>query len=363
MDKELEDLFDELEKFNKRKLKNIDYGLKILDRITDFYLKKKEFEEAKKFLDRIKNIEPDYKNLHYKFALVYLSENKMNLFVRELIKELKVNPKNKDAKELLNRIEISKNFPYATILFSLIIIFTFYFVNQFHKISILELFKYGYYNGASFWNLITSIFIHYTWFHFLVNITFLVMFGLILEKRIGTSLFAFIFLLGGMFGNYIQALFSNSFVIGASGAIFSVFGGTLILFPNLEVRILGFIKTNIVYLLSIYFAFIFVVTEFIKTISAELSHIVGFITGITIASILYQESMFNFYKWVCYYLFFYFFFVTVKFFFFLDLYEGFFSLFLTLIFGYVIKRYNYYKKESFKEVIKNKIKKGEQNGN
>jgi membrane associated rhomboid family serine protease len=82
--------------------------------------------------------------------------------------------------------------------------------------------------------LFTSMFLHAGFWHPAGNSCFLWMFGKQVEKSIGPYLFLPVYLICGLGGNFLHALFSPSSIIpcvGASGAISGIAGFFLVLFP------------------------------------------------------------------------------------------------------------------------------------
>ena len=73
------------------------------------------------------------------------------------------------------------------------------------------------------WRLITSIFLHGGIVHLAYNMFALALFGLILEKKIGTRNFLLVYFIGGILANIATLPFYTS-SLGASGAIFAVIG-------------------------------------------------------------------------------------------------------------------------------------------
>jgi len=84
------------------------------------------------------------------------------------------------------------------------------------------------------WRFITAIFLHGSLQHLVLNLFALILFGLILEKFIGSYRFLFIFLISGIIANIISVFFYPS-SLGASGAIFGVIGTLTIIKPLMTV--------------------------------------------------------------------------------------------------------------------------------
>ena len=84
------------------------------------------------------------------------------------------------------------------------------------------------------WTLFTSVFLHSTATHLLYNLFGLLLFGLILEQKIGTRRFLAVFAASGILASIAASLFYQS-ALGASGAIFGIIGALAILRPLMVV--------------------------------------------------------------------------------------------------------------------------------
>lgn len=88
------------------------------------------------------------------------------------------------------------------------------------------------------WRFLTSIFLHGGFGHLLYNGFALALFGSILEKLIGGRRFLLVFFACGIFANIISVNFYGS-SLGASGAIYGVFGALVIIRPFMLVWAFG----------------------------------------------------------------------------------------------------------------------------
>jgi rhomboid protease GluP len=80
-----------------------------------------------------------------------------------------------------------------------------------------------------YWQLFTSMFIHVNMLHLILNMLFLLIFGLRAEEFFNRAEFLFIYLASGLVGNLLTLLLPLLTVsAGASGAIFGIFGATVI---------------------------------------------------------------------------------------------------------------------------------------
>lgn len=86
-------------------------------------------------------------------------------------------------------------------------------------------------------SLITSVFLHGSWFHLLSNMWTLFIFGDNVEDRMGHGRYLLYYLLSGAAAGLAQAVFlhSSSPTIGASGAIAGVLGAYFIFYPAARV--------------------------------------------------------------------------------------------------------------------------------
>lgn len=79
------------------------------------------------------------------------------------------------------------------------------------------------------WQLFTSIFIHTNLIHLFGNMVFLLIFGLGAEVIYGRKNYYIIYFTSGLFGSILSLFMGiNSISVGASGAIFGIFGAVTI---------------------------------------------------------------------------------------------------------------------------------------
>lgn len=126
-----------------------------------------------------------------------------------------------------------------------------------------------------FYRLVTSAFLHADVMHILFNMVALYFMGPALEVALGRLRFIGIYALSGLGGSVLVYLLSpiNTPTLGASGAIFGLFGASFILARrlNFDVRpIVGLIVINLV------------ITFVVPSISWQ-GHVGGLITGAAIA--------------------------------------------------------------------------------
>ncbi len=89
------------------------------------------------------------------------------------------------------------------------------------------------------WRFLTAIFLHGGAGHILYNMFALALFGSLLEKFAGGKNFLLIFFISGLVGNLVSVNFYDS-SLGASGAIYGIFGVLMVIKPTMMVWALGF---------------------------------------------------------------------------------------------------------------------------
>ncbi|WP_159500943.1 rhomboid family intramembrane serine protease [Microbacterium sp. 18062] len=96
--------------------------------------------------------------------------------------------------------------------------------------------------GGSFepWRLLTAALVHSSFWHVGLNMLALWMIGRNLEPVLGRARFLVLYLLGALGGSVAVSLLApNSFVVGASGAIFGLFGAFVIIARHIGAEITG----------------------------------------------------------------------------------------------------------------------------
>jgi len=90
------------------------------------------------------------------------------------------------------------------------------------------------------WTIISSMFVHGSFFHILFNMIALYFLGSFLIRAAGEKSFLAVFFLGGLAGNILFVLLANpsSTGIGASGGIFALGGALAVMVPKVPVIIL-----------------------------------------------------------------------------------------------------------------------------
>ena len=151
--------------------------------------------------------------------------------------------------------------------------------------------------------MLTCIFLHGGWMHFLGNMWFLHIFGDNVEDRYGRLGYVLLYLgcgLAASLAHYLTAPESPVPTIGASGAIAGVMGAYFISYPKAQVVALlplFVIWQVIVVPASLFLGVWFLIQAFQGTLSASAStgvawwaHIGGFVAGLAVTYLLAQTS-------------------------------------------------------------------------
>lgn len=127
---------------------------------------------------------------------------------------------------------------------------------------------------GAYWRLITSTFLHTEIFHIALNMFALWIFGSFVEAALGRIRFLSLYLLCGFIGSVTTYWFAApiSYTLGASGAIFGLFGAALVIFLRQKRDV-----TSLLVLLGLNL----VITFTVGNISWQ-AHIGGLIAGLVL---------------------------------------------------------------------------------
>ncbi len=134
-----------------------------------------------------------------------------------------------------------------------------------------------YYLGQ-WYRLLTEIFIHYSFFHILLNMVSLLIIGRLVEPVLGKWRYLSLFLVAGLGGSVACYLFTSPSAqsAGASGAIFGLFGGYFVLARRAKTDTSGIL---VLIAINLFYSFA------VAGISWQ-AHIGGLITGAGLAAVL-----------------------------------------------------------------------------
>ncbi|MDY3798490.1 MAG: rhomboid family intramembrane serine protease [Bacilli bacterium] len=136
--------------------------------------------------------------------------------------------------------------------------------------------------NGEYYRLLTSMFLHSGLFHLFFNMYALYIIGPQVESFFGKTKYLIIYLLSGISGSLLSVAFNvNTVSVGASGAIFGLFGALLYFGYNYRGYLGNVIKSQILPVVIINLIF-----GFISTGVDVAGHIGGLIGGIIVSSVL-----------------------------------------------------------------------------
>lgn len=146
--------------------------------------------------------------------------------------------------------------------------------------------NYAIANG-DYYRLITPMFVHYRFEHFLFNTFSLYLFGPALEQMIGKMKFSLLYFSAGIVANVFSFLLHPLYYshIGASGAIYGLFGAYLAII----VFKLSYMSTNDKKLILL-LLFTGIIFSFFTPNVNILAHLFGFISGFFILPLLFIKK-------------------------------------------------------------------------
>lgn len=156
------------------------------------------------------------------------------------------------------------------------------FTNRLEMLTGPALYPDGMLGGVAtgqWWRLLTGAFLHVSIFHIGVNMFSLWMIGPALERQLGRARYLAVYLIAALGGSVAVMLFSDprAPVVGASGAVFGVFGAAAVLWRRLgyDIRAVGVVLAiNVV--INVVFA---------NALSWQ-GHVGGIVTGGLIGAII-----------------------------------------------------------------------------
>ena len=279
---------------------DIDLEIDALISIGKYHFEHENYQQAILIFSQILELSPEELDINYFIALSYLHMGEENKSIDFLTRELKYNPKNIKAQVLKEKVIINSNYPFVTL--SLLFLNTLVFYFTYPKISITQIADYTLsYSSIGIANAFTSLFFHINSLHYALNMIILLIFGLMLEKNIGSFKFLLIYISSGMFGNVMQAIISpDAFILGASASLFGLLGATLMREPLLKIRVLGLIKMPMIIFMGVFFIISGLLQQsFTQSVSTgEFAHMMGFLFAVLITGLFYNELIEHFYNWL-----------------------------------------------------------------
>ena len=167
------------------------------------------------------------------------------------------------------------------------------YLNRFSDVKLLEVGGLVHFNvvHGEWYRLISSMFLHFNFEHILMNMLSLFIFGKIVESIIGSWRMLIIYIISGLYGNFVSLSFNTTTIsVGASGTIFGLIGSIFVIMylsKNFNKKMIGQLLIALVVLI--------VFSLFMSNINI-MAHLGGFISGVLITLIGYyfktQRSLF-----------------------------------------------------------------------
>ena len=139
------------------------------------------------------------------------------------------------------------------------------------------------------YRIITSILSHGSLSHLMGNLFSLLLFGLILEGRIGPKKTLIIFVMSGIGINLLLPFMPYTRVLGASGAIFAIMGVLVTLRPMMTI-FMGFVPMPM-FIAAIIWVIQDLLGVFYPTNLANIAHLAGLFIGLMIGAYLRSEGL------------------------------------------------------------------------
>lgn len=140
---------------------------------------------------------------------------------------------------------------------------------------------------GQWYRLFAAMFMHFGIEHLLNNMLLLALLGQIFEKAVGTTRFAAIYLGAGLTGSFLSLMYEclmgqNDLIAGASGAIFGIVGGMLVVIIVHKGRYAGITTRRMILMavLTLYYGFASAGTD-------NVGHIGGLLSGIVYTFMIY----------------------------------------------------------------------------
>lgn len=159
--------------------------------------------------------------------------------------------------------------------------------------------------SSGFMVLFTSLFVHLGWLHLAGNLTYLWVFGIAVEQKLGALFMVAVFFLGGALAHVFVALRLPDLetpVIGASGAVSAVVGAYLGMFPRSKIGLflplglyLQFAHIPALLVIGSWFTLQLVYSAFgpISGAVAWWTHLAGFAIGLVFALLVRALAQFR----------------------------------------------------------------------
>ncbi|MFW5705116.1 MAG: rhomboid family intramembrane serine protease [Nanoarchaeota archaeon] len=295
----LQNLTQELH--NAQALKNKKKEAQAYFNLGNFFLDEENYVRARFFYEQTLKLDSEFPNANFKLALVAIEFNELEIAKKCLKRELRLNKNHPYAKDLLEHVKVHSNFPIITL--SLVLINLIVFIAFRGNPTTAQILKYGFSQGFfDIYHGIFSLFVHAGILHFVLNVFFLLMFGLVLEKKLGSFWFLGLYFFAGLVGNYMEVIIGGSdvFVVGCSSALFGLVGALLMRSPMLSMRVFGIFKLPVIFVFSLFFVVLEMLVSYFPEVFngvGHYAHLFGFFAGMLFMGLFFRETIPVFYVW------------------------------------------------------------------
>ena len=143
------------------------------------------------------------------------------------------------------------------------------------------------------WTVVTAMFVHTGFWHIFANMLTLYFFGSYFSRLVGRDKFLFVYFAGGIVGNLLFWALASPFAVavGASGAVFALAGGLVMMRPKLPVIIFP-----IPIPMPLFVAVLggFVILSFLPSVAWQ-AHLGGLIVGLIDGYIFRRRERYSFF--------------------------------------------------------------------
>lgn len=245
------------------------------------------------------------KPIKLKFKIISNEQSLISLPINFLLLKMLINNEDKRTylhykRKVLTQNLVDKHMQrftpitYTLILINIVIwLCMILYLNRFSDVKLLEVGGLVHFNvvHGEWYRLISSMFLHFNFEHILMNMLSLFIFGKIVESIIGSWRMLIIYIISGLYGNFVSLSFNTTTIsVGASGAIFGLIGSIFVIMylsKNFNKKMIGQLLIALVVLI--------VFSLFMSNINI-MAHLGGFISGVLITLIGYyfktQRSLF-----------------------------------------------------------------------
>ena len=269
----------------RRTIKKKTYSTKmnLLNLLVDVRDDVKEFDDLKNIktikINKITDLKKNnFINDYFPNFNLKVHTKKANMAdIFEMTDEL--NNKTVEDDKKLAKVFKNNQVPYVSMLFIILNVFV-YLLSIVNYNWIVNTFAnyYLYVRQGEFYRLFTSMFVHANIIHLICNMYALFVVGPLIEKYYGKLKFTLIYIGSGIIGSLFSVVLTNNASIGASGAIFGLFGALLYFGYKYRATLDGFLRSSIVPTL-----FVNLIIGFVIPGIDVIGHIGGLIGGLLLS--------------------------------------------------------------------------------